>query len=136
MKADLVSADTLGGRWPAARQRTRLLLLVCVLFILIPPSLAYGWTRYRYASGTLNGPVSAHTSGALTRQYNSFYFSDVGTFHVGYKFDLSYGEWQGATGSQSPVSLGSSGSFLVYSLCSAYGLQSFGGAYNCDTTVP
>jgi hypothetical protein len=53
----------------------RMVLIATVLFFVIPPMLAFGWTRYRYSQGTVYPGVLPRvtdwTSGYASREYNA-----------------------------------------------------------------
>ena len=57
----------------------RMMLIATVLFLVIPPVAAFGWTRYRYAYGNVYPGVMPRvtqwTSGFANRQYNEVYRS-------------------------------------------------------------
>jgi hypothetical protein len=121
----------------------RMLLVATVLFFVIPPMLAFGWTRYRYSQGTVYPGVlprvTAWTSGYTDRQYNSAYRSpDVcEAWRVRYYDSAGHITWQ-QDKECSPTTIG-----LTTGPRRAYCEQIYTGtdpnkayAYNCDTTVP
>jgi hypothetical protein len=120
----------------------RLTLVVCVLFLVLPPALAHAWTRYRYASGYTGwccGYVVAQTSGYTDRQYNAAYRADPtcdgGQWTVRYYDSVGNITWQART-LCSPTQIGlTTGPRRSY--CDEYTKKSLGSyAYNCDTTIP
>jgi hypothetical protein len=120
----------------------RVVVIATVLFFVIPPMLAFGWTRYRYASGTVYPGVlprvTASTSGYANRQYNAAYRSpdDCERWRVRYYDTPSHITWQ-VESDCSPTQQG-----LTTGPRRAYCEQVYTGtgrrayAYNCDTTVP
>jgi hypothetical protein len=121
----------------------RVVLIATVLFFVIPPVLAYGWTRSRYSQGTVYPGVlprvTAWTSGYADRQYNSAYRSpDVcEAWRVRYYDSAGHITWQ-RDQECSPTTI-----TLTIGPRRAYCEQIYTGtdpnkayAYNCDTTVP
>ena len=121
----------------------RVVLIATVLFLLTPPVLAFGWTRYRYQYGTVYPGVlprvTAWTSGFADRQYNEVYRSpdDCERWRVRYYDTPTHITWQ-QDRDCSPTSIG-----LTTGPRQAYCEQVYTGtapltvyAYNCDTTVP
>jgi hypothetical protein len=121
----------------------RVVLIASVLFSVIPPILAFGWTRYRYQYGTVYPGVlprvTAWTSGYANRQYNEVYRSpDVcERWRVRYYDSAGNITWEKATDC-SPTGIG-----LTTGPRRAYCEQIYTGtdpnkayAFNCDTTVP
>ena len=121
----------------------RMVLIAVLLFFVIPPLLAYGWTRYRYAYGNVYPGVvprvTQWTSGFASRQYNEVYRSpDVcEAWRVRYYDTPTHITWQKDMNC-SPTSIG-----LTTGPRRAYCEQIYTGtdpktvyAYNCDTTVP
>jgi hypothetical protein len=126
------------------RRGWRLVVLVCFLLLVIPPSIAYGWTRYRYAQGTfgVDSQILAHTSGFLDRQYNAAYrAAECGAAAVwAVSYRKSPGNFSDITWLErsncSPTQIGlTTGPRQAW--CQQDG-PPFGGpyAYNCDTTIP
>ena len=127
----------------STRRTARVLVVTCVLFFAIPPMLAFGWTRLRYAQGTvypgIPPRVVAWTSGFASRQYNSAYRSpDIcEAWRVRYYDTPTHITWQ-QDRACSPTSIG-----LTTGPRQAYCEQLYTGtapltvyAFNCDTTQP
>ena len=120
-------------------------MAACLLFIIIPPSLAYGFTRNRYLDGTAYGSGIAWegwTSGFLDRQYNAVYRSPdyCHAWRVRYYRNEGGGlgtiTWQHDS-QCSPTSIGqTTGPRRAYcrELEFTTGLADY--VFNCDTTVP
>ena len=121
----------------------RMVLIATVLLFVIPPMLAYAWTRYRYSQGTVYPGVlprvTAWTGGYADRQYNTVYRSpDVcEKWRVRYYDSAGNITWEKATDC-SPTGIG-----LTTGPRRAYCEQIYTGtdpnkayAFNCDTTVP
>jgi hypothetical protein len=123
----------------------RLLILACLLFVLLPPALAYGWTRYRYASGTVSGDVEwslmGSTSGFLNREYNNVYRAEgcnSGWWRSEYR--KSPGNFSDITSANetncSPTSIGAT-TGPRQALCYKTSISIANTVtYNCDTTIP
>jgi hypothetical protein len=119
-----------------------MLLVTCVLFFVIPPMVAFGWTRYRYSYGNVYPStlrVTAWTSGYANRQYNAVYRSpDVcEAWRVRYYDTPTHITWQ-KDQACSPTNIG-----LTTGPRRAECQQIYTGtnpnvvyAYNCDTTLP
>ena len=138
MRAYVVAAEDGSAR----RFRSwRLIIVVSMLFVVIPRTVAYGWKRYRYSEGpTGSGPPAAlvndSTSGYLDREYNRAYrsYDYCLTWRVRY-----YKEGQEAPtwvheSACSPTSIGNTiGPRRANCQELEYGYLY---NYNCDTTVP
>jgi hypothetical protein len=120
----------------------RMMLIATLLFLAIPPMLAYGWTRYRYSYGTVYPGVLPRvmqwTSGYANRQYNEVYRSpDVcERWRVRYYDSAGNITWEKATDC-SPTGIGlTTGPRRAYCEQIYTGTSQKAYAYNCDTTVP
>lgn len=128
---------------PSAGIPWRLIGVVCLLFVLIPPSLAYGWTQYRYGQGSFGfEPAVMHqTPGFNDRVYNAVYREhgcNSGWWEVHYR--KSPGNFSDITwrveSACSPTEQGlTTGPREAWCKQNTHPLYS-PGAYNCDTTVP
>ena len=114
----------------------RLVICVVVVFFALPPMIGYGWTRYRYLSGTsyAGAKYGVQTSGWTYREYNRAYHSEADNWRVRYintnntvvAYIYSY---------DSPTALGA-GNGLLRADCLTITANSTGQPFNCDTTVP
>lgn len=124
-------------RWSRFALRGRkLFLLVLVLLVLVPPSAAYAFTRYRYLSGTSQQGVNVAgtTDCCLDRVYNNAYHSDVDKWYVDYRDGGDNLTWL-VESYTTPTSQGQT-TGPRKSQCGTRIPNSSGIAYNCDTTVP
>jgi hypothetical protein len=123
----------------------RIVIVACLLFTLLPPAIAYGWTLRRYASGTVAGSVEwskmGETDAFLDREYNRVYRAE----------DCSSGWWRseyrqspGGAGDVtsanetncSPTQIGATVG-PRQALCYKVSISIANTVtYNCDTTVP
>ncbi len=124
----------------SSRRLGRIVVVASLLLLIVPPSLAYGWTRRRYGSGTdARIGIYAVTNGQYQRVYNAAYFPSGGfLWRVSYNFSGAQGadEYSYNQSWNSGVSLGSTGPFNTYAQCYPVSSRAFGGAWNCDTTIP
>ncbi len=142
---DRIGVHVRSTRFAWSGRMTRVLLVACLLFASLPPTVAYAWTRYRYASGTVSGSVEwslmGSTSGFLHREYNSVFRTpdcSGGWWRAEYR--KSPGNYADITAANetscSPTSLGAT-SGPRQALCYKVSLSIANSVvYNCDTTVP
>jgi hypothetical protein len=121
----------------------RFVLVICLIFVIIPPTLAFGWTRYRYAQGTyyFTPAVFERTSGFLDRVYNKAFREHgcgSGVWEVHYRKepgtsdDITWLVESGCSPTEQGQTIGPRKAYCIQRTHPFYSP----GAYNCDTTVP
>lgn len=66
------------------RNSSRLWLLICLLFALLPPAIAYAGTQYTYYQGVGGAGSTFSTTGYAARDYNQVWHQAGRTWAVWY----------------------------------------------------
>ena len=114
------------------------LVVICLLFVVIPPTLAFAWSNFNYASGTAGLGGSFPTPGYAPREYNRVWHAQ------GYEWWVWYSHPDGSVNCfrdnfNNPTACGDPNNPIhdsyAKSYCTNYG-DSSGVLWTCQTTQP